>query len=493
MTKLEQIENGLSFHACTSIKTRSNSNVVGNQGGRSADDTTPGARAARQILDAIEQDNDSADYALRVIPGEFEGEINVGDILPASKQWVDGNETSERLNGTSAVRIRNIDEKSILEALRNLGALGKSGPNGYYFGNRVALVKGESVGSGEDVGELIIDGAEVVGIWKKPSKGLSEIQPNESAAPDGGGVRFRLADTLTSAANSARDVNLPAGYKVGDLFNSVPGKLNWWHKTVGTQYNLAQRSKPFKRVYDAVQTFINDVSYFATEAADLAPNILPKLETWKDIAKSPLSAEDTKALSTPVFEGTLNWSRDESGKPVKMAVLEEAAAKLTTEQKAQRLLRGDHISQNVLKMWQGLPIDQYEKLIEGKYESDMLKAGIVFTPAELKSLFSLNDKQVSLYQEFRKATDKSLTNLAIADMIRFGGKDVDPIREQVLESKTVGEAAEMLRDYLLSVADENDVLIDTATYKSCLEIATALRKYIERDVLEQVRKAVEEM
>ena len=47
-------------------------------------------------------------------------------------------------------------------------------------------------------------------------------------------------------------------------------------------------------------------------------------------------------------------------------------------------------------------------------------------------------------------------------MLRFGGKDVEPIREQVLESKTVGEAAEMLRDYLLSVADENDVLIDTA-------------------------------
>jgi len=317
--------------------------------------------------------------------------------------------------------------------------------------------------------KLSMTDAEIIRSYILPARAFVERSANGSLGGrieptfDQGTVFSRsIGDTLTNAANSARDVNLPAGYKVGDLFNSAPGKLNWWYKTVGTQYNLAQRSPAFKRVYDAVQTFINDVSYFATEAADLAPNILPKLESWKDIAKSPLSAADTKALSTPVFEGTLNWSRDESGKPVKMDVLESDSTQLTTEQKAQRLLRGDHISQNVLKMWQGLPIEQYEKLIESKYKGDMLKAGIVFTPAELKALFNLNDKQVSLYQEFRKATDKSLTNLAIADMIRFGGKDVDPIREQVLESKTVGEAAEMLRDYLLSVADDNDVLTDTA-------------------------------
>ncbi|MBK6570855.1 hypothetical protein, partial [Candidatus Aalborgicola defluviihabitans] len=93
-----------------------------------------------------------------------------------------------------------------------------------------------------------------------------------------------------------------------DLIGTAPGKLSWWHKTVGTQYNLAQRSKPFKRVYDAVQNFMNDVSFYATEAADLAPTIIPKLEDWKDIAKRPVSAEDTKAYSKPVFEGTLIWA-----------------------------------------------------------------------------------------------------------------------------------------------------------------------------------------
>lgn len=161
-----------------------------NQGARSADDTTPGIRAARQILEAIRQDGDSADYALRVIPGEFKGAIKIGDTLPASKQWEDGNETDAKLDGTSAVRIKGLDEKSILEALKNLGALGKNGPNGFYFGDRIALVKGESIGSGEDVGESIIKDAEVVGVWEKPVQGLSEIQPNGSTTPDSGDVKF---------------------------------------------------------------------------------------------------------------------------------------------------------------------------------------------------------------------------------------------------------------------------------------------------------------
>ena len=75
--------------------------------------------------------------------------------------------------------------------------------------------------------------------------------------------------------------------------------------------NLAERNPTFNRMYDGAQNFRNDASAYATEAADLAPNILPKLESWRDIAKSPLSARDTKAVSAPIFEGTLNWGRDE--------------------------------------------------------------------------------------------------------------------------------------------------------------------------------------
>lgn len=224
-TPQQSLERALLAFSRDANATMTNRNVVGNQGGRSADDLTPSVRAARQILDAIRIDDDSADYALRVILGEFNGAINTGDTLPPSKRWADGNETNEQLGGTSAVRIRRLDEKSILEALQDLGALGKNGPNGYYFGNRIALVKGDSIGSGEDVGESIIAGAEVVGIWKKPTNGLSEIQPNEPSAPDSGGAMFNrsgMADDVAKRVGAAvksvtaAHIKQRAGFKLTD-------------------------------------------------------------------------------------------------------------------------------------------------------------------------------------------------------------------------------------------------------------------------------------
>ncbi len=285
--------------------------------------------------------------------------------------------------------------------------------------------------------------------------------------PEGETKFNTMGEAITNAANSVRDVALPAGYKVNDLIGSVPGKLNWWHKTVGTQHNLAQRSPAFKRVFDGVQNFINDVSYFATEAADLAPTILPKLESWKDITRAAMKPEDAKALSRPVFEGTLLWGRDTSGKPVKMEVLEAEAAKIPTDEKAQILIRKNLVSNQVMTMWRGMQLDQYNALIEGKYEREMLRPGVVWKDSELQSMFGLNEKQIPLYKEFRAATNKSLTNLAITDMLRYAGKDAAPIRDVVQGSKTAMEAAETLRDYLLSLTDDGDsartnVLTDTA-------------------------------
>lgn len=284
--------------------------------------------------------------------------------------------------------------------------------------------------------------------------------PNDG--PETEAVSLSVAD---EAPNDPRPLVAHARQQVVDLFNT-PGKVNWWHKTVGTQYNLAQRSAPFKKVFDRVQDFLNDVSYHATQAADLAPNILPKLDTWRDIFRSPVTAEDNKAIAAPIFEGTLAWRRDESGRPVRLSEAEAAAGDLTIEQKAQRLLRGEHITERMLKMWRGLPLEQYEKVIEGKFERDMLAAGIVWTDAELVEHFKLTPAQMALYREFRAATDKSLSTLAVSDMIRFGGNDVADVRDAAMEASDVHAAATLLRDHLLALADAHperrDVLIDTA-------------------------------
>lgn len=383
-----------------------------------------------------------------------------GDVAAKAKQYgLDMNTESGRLEAAEEV----------------LAEMAQTKPEIGFVKRAIALIRGWLRANVPGFSSMKLTDADIITNFILPARRFVEGKGGPTGgkkAPAGGNIATQpafsrsLGATLTDAANNVRGVKLAAGYEVGDLINGVPGKLNWWHRTVGTQYNLAQRSKPFKRVFDSVQNFIGDVSYFASEAADLAPNILPKLENLKDIGKSPLSADDTKAISAPIFEGTLTWGRDESGKPVKMEVLEAAAAKLTTDQKSQRLLRGNHLTAGVLKMWRGLPIDQYTALIDGKYESDMLKAGVVWTDAELKSLFNLTDKQIPLYREFRAATDKSLTNLAIADMLRFAGKDAEPIREAVLDAKTPKEAADTLAEYLRSLAsadgERSDVLMDTA-------------------------------
>ncbi len=275
-----------------------------------------------------------------------------------------------------------------------------------------------------------------------------------------------MGAALKAGVNNARDWKLPAGYAVSDLLES-DGKLGWWHKTVGTMYHLAQKSPPFRRVYDSVQSFLGDVSYYAAEAADLAPNILPKLDSWQDITKTPLSPKDTKALSAPVFEGTLSWGRDERGvaRPLDDIVADLGAT--STDDKAHMLMRDKQIEPGVLRMWQGLPIDQYEAIINGKFERRYLKPGVVFTPKELKQHFKLDERQTALYQEFRTATDKSIDNLAISEMLRYAGDDADFIRAQVLGAANVTEAAELMRDQFLELAKSdsarNDALLAMAS------------------------------
>lgn len=289
-------------------------------------------------------------------------------------------------------------------------------------------------------------------VVKSSTQVKSAIGNNGNFDPANADIRFRSAD-LASRAGMA-DLASKARDELNRTF-TAPGKLSWWHKTVGTMYNLAERSPAFKRVFEAAQGFVDDVSYYATDAAEQAPRLLPKLETWRDIAKRPITAADNAAVAKPVFEGTLVWTRDEAGKPVRVDDLVAAAEKLTAEEKARRLLRQDKISAGMLRAWQGLPLEQYEKLVESRYESQILKAGIVWTPAELKSMFKLTDDQVALYKEFRTATDRSLDTMARSDMLRYGGKDVADLRDMVMDAADAQDAAKILRDHLQMLAKED--------------------------------------
>ena len=288
--------------------------------------------------------------------------------------------------------------------------------------------------------------------------------------------RAGIGDALKNAANSINAVRLPANYRVGDLFNQS-GKISWWHKTIGTMDNLAKREPAFARVYEAVQSFIGDVSRYAVVSADLAPRLLPKLEDMADVIgrnrKKALTAADTKAIGAPIFEGTLAWARDEHDKPVRIAVLEAKFEQMTTEQKAQVLLSKGVIDDGQNQAWMRNPLDFYERIINSKFADTQLKAGLVWSDAELRSMFRLNNEQIGLYREFRDALDKSLTNLTISEMVKLGGKDASGMLERAVAAPDLASAGELLRDHFIALGklhpEKLDIHLDTA--KQIMDLA----------------------
>ncbi|MBB5610598.1 hypothetical protein HDE72_005163 [Janthinobacterium sp. S3T4] len=288
--------------------------------------------------------------------------------------------------------------------------------------------------------------------------------------------RAGIGEALKNATNSINAVRLPANYRVGDLFNQS-GKISWWHKTIGTMDNLAKREPAFARVYEAVQSFIGDVSRYAVVSADLAPRLLPKLEDMADVIgrnrKKALTAADTKAIGAPIFEGTLAWARDEHDKPVRIAVLEAKFEQMTTEQKAQVLLSKGVIDDGQNQAWMRNPLDFYERIINSKFADTQLKAGLVWSDAELRSMFRLNDEQIGLYREFRDALDKSLTNLTISEMVKLGGKDASGMLERAVAAPDLASAGELLRDHFIALGklhpEKLDIHLDTA--KQIMDLA----------------------
>ena len=205
------------------------------------------------------------------------------------------------------------------------------------------------------------------------------------------------ATTFTATANKVASTL--------SSFSTHPGTVSGWWKTVGSMYGLAQKNPEFKPVFDAGQRFLNDVSYYATEAANLAPTLLPKLKSIRDMFKAAIPHSDNKPLADALFQGTLSWKRDAAGK----------------------LEKTDNIDD----------------------------AGVVFTAAELKSTFGMNDRQVGLYHEARAAIDNSLDNTAKAAMVQLGGKQLAHMREMVMAAPSASDAANLLAQEIESMTDED--------------------------------------
>lgn len=89
----------------------------------------------------------------------------VGTVLPSSRHWRDGAPTARRCAGTSAIELKRwsgrLTTSGVQQALRLLPryaieALGAKA---------VVLLAGRAIGRGEDDGELLLEGAEVMAVW----------------------------------------------------------------------------------------------------------------------------------------------------------------------------------------------------------------------------------------------------------------------------------------------------------------------------------------
>lgn len=229
---------------------------------------------------------------------------------------------------------------------------------------------------------------------------------------------------------------------------SHPGKVSVWDKTIGTMRHLAERAPAFKPVYETAQRNIDDVSMLANDAADRAPRLLPRVDTISDLVgknrKTPVSAADNKAVAKPLFEGTLLWGRDVDGKAVLVDELTKKYGNLPADDKAQLLLRAGRLDDRMLRAWRGLPLAQYEALVNSRFESKMLKAGAVWTDAELQTTFGATPNQIALYREARAAIDRSIDMTARADMMRALGDEYAGMRDMVLDAPKLSDAMELL-------------------------------------------------
>jgi N12 class adenine-specific DNA methylase len=300
-----------------------------------------------------------------------------------------------------------------------------------------------------------------------------------------GNVRESVATALSTTANNIKAVELPAGYLVGDLLDRT-GKVSWWHKTVGTMDNLSRKHPAFRVVYQTVQKFIGDVSRYAMAAADQAPRLMPQLEDLRDVVgknrKQAVSAEDTKAIAAPIFEGTLSWARDEHGNPIKVEDLEARAKRLSVDQKAQVLLQKGVIDDQQYKAWRALPADTHDAAVENRFADTQLHAGVVWSDDELRSMFHLNDGQIELYREFRAAIDRSITNLTISEMVKMGGKTAKGLMDRAVETGDLDRAAAFMRDHYVALAQMHPDLADQhlATVKRIMNLADKGQRLIDQ-------------
>jgi len=114
------------------------------------------AENALEISAKVVAEYGDADFGIRILPDDMSA--SVGDILEPSFRWEDGEITSDQLDGTSVLGIGTGEVSS-----RDLNTAIKQGKQ--YLGKKIAIIAGERLSYGEDVGEEVFKNAKVIAIF----------------------------------------------------------------------------------------------------------------------------------------------------------------------------------------------------------------------------------------------------------------------------------------------------------------------------------------
>lgn len=99
--------------------------------------------AIENIMKKVEAIRETCEYEYIGVRVQDEA-FTVGEILNNSYVWIDGEMTEEELDGTCAIKL---EEAELAKC---------------YFGEHVAIIAGDGMEYGTDLGEIIIKNAEVI-------------------------------------------------------------------------------------------------------------------------------------------------------------------------------------------------------------------------------------------------------------------------------------------------------------------------------------------
>lgn len=290
--------------------------------------------------------------------------------------------------------------------------------------------------------------------WKDSVREFIVFKPEQiksatgnSGAFDAGNpdIRFSRAPTAGDLWDVVKSANTPA--KARATFLSATeniNRFNLWDKTIGTQLNMARKNRHFARVFEAFQQQQDDTAAFAIEAEAEAVDVLARMSGAKEIKDS--------------LKATFSGERSADLQAVSKAIFSNIEGERGVKQK-------------------------------------------VFTDAELRDDFSLNERQIGQYRQARAAIDQSLDRYAQSLVVRIAQKFVgtEDFRRAGLD-ETADELLGRLnfrRDQFVEARDSDPINgaieFDSLTPAERVELTYASATKLLNDKIEALDAAIEQI